>query len=92
MKNVQAILKRMAELMRLFDYKDESIIFEKAAKEIQLNPIDVRDNLLSWYAGMGSLNDLVLQKNGEIPYNENEEFDNLKDELYVLLKNNFLPE
>lgn len=42
-------------------------------------------DLLRLYGGMGSLNDLLIYKDGVLLINENEELDQIRSELFNLL-------
>ncbi|MCY1279426.1 hypothetical protein D9M68_214320 [compost metagenome] len=72
----------MIELLRLGGVDDWANIFERLRDELAVNPEDVESKILSMYGGMGSLNDLVLYKNGRPLLAENNEFDALRTRLY----------
>ena len=79
-----AILKRMAELLRLGERDDWANAFEKFRGETGGSPNAAAVGILSMYGGMGSLNDLILYRNGQPLVAENVEFDELRSELYQL--------
>ncbi|GAC1569313.1 MAG: hypothetical protein NVS3B3_23610 [Aquirhabdus sp.] len=57
---------------------------EKFSKEIRISPDATAARILAMYGGMGSLNDLILYKNGQPSALENIELDALRSELYQL--------
>lgn len=87
MKNVQkieAVLTRMSELLRFGARIDWANALEKSREEIINDPNATARGILSMYGGMGSLNDLVLHKNGQPLMAENDEFDDLRSKLHRL--------
>lgn len=83
-QNVELVLKRMAELIRIDGRNDWANALEKCRGEIAGSPNATAAKILSMYGGMGSLNDLVLYRNGLLLMAENDEFDILRSELYEL--------
>lgn len=89
MKNIQnaeIILKRIVELLRLGQRDDWGNAVEKFLLEIGRSPNTAAAGILSMYGGMGSLNDLILYKNGQPLVAENIELDELRSELYQLCR------
>ena len=87
MKNIMHIektLKRMAYLFHESDLLDWANALEKLRQEIRVSPSVTVARILALYGGMGSLNDLVLYKNGRLLVAENVELDALRSELYQL--------
>lgn len=87
MKNadkIENILVRMIELLRVGERHDWADAFEKLREQIATEPVDVILKIRNSYGGMGSLNDIVLHKNGRPLVAENNEFDHLNTELYNL--------
>lgn len=86
MKNIQKIrllLKRVADLLRAASRDDWASALEGF---LDKNEADVAvAEILSMYGGMGSLNDIVLYKDGQLLVDENIEFDALRVELYQIL-------
>lgn len=83
-QNIQVILSRMAELLRLGGRADWAGALEKYHNEIVSEPSATTGRILSLYGGMGSLNDLILYSNGTPLVNENNEFDALRSQLYEI--------
>lgn len=81
---IQTTLLNMARLLRIGSSLDWSSTYEDFAQKIVVNPEDTARRILASYGGMGSLNDVVLQINGEMLRNENEEFDAMRSRLYLL--------
>jgi hypothetical protein len=83
-QNIEIVLKRMAELLRLGARDDWANALEKCHGEIGNSPNVTAARILSMYGGMGSLNDLVLYRNGQLLVAENDALDALRSELYQL--------
>lgn len=89
MKNIQAVepvLTRMAELLRTGSREDWAKALEGFLGESATDSNAIASGILPMYGGMGSLNDLVLYKDGQPLVDENIEFDALRSELYQLLQ------
>jgi hypothetical protein len=87
MKNIQkikAILERMVTLLRLSEDYDWANAIENLREQISIDPVEAVYRIRSLYGGMGSLNDIVLYKNGQPFVAENNEFYAMKIELYDL--------
>lgn len=83
-QGIQTILSQMAELLRAGEVNSWAFALDKFAIEIADYPDVTRAKILSTFGGMGSLNDLVLYKNGQPLTAENGEFDELRSKLYSL--------
>lgn len=83
-QNIQVILSRMTELLRLGGLADWARALEKYHNEIAIDPRTTTGRILSLYGGMGSLNDLILYRDGKLMMNENNELDALRSQLYDL--------
>ena len=83
-QSIQTVLSRMAELLRAGGINDWALALEKFEKEIANSPDATSAKILSTFGGMGSLNDLVLYKNGQPLIAENGELDELRLKLYGL--------
>ncbi|WP_330210752.1 DUF6966 domain-containing protein [Pseudomonas sp. AM4(2022)] len=81
-----AVLTRMIELLRLGAFDDWAIALEKIKMDFDRDPKYKSSQLLSMYGGMGSLNDVVLYKNGQPLVAESNEFDALRVQLYEICK------
>lgn len=87
MKNIQKIeiiLARMAELFRIGEGYDWANAIEKLREKIVTDPDETAYRIRISYGGMGSLNDIVLHRNGQPLTTENDELDALRIELYKL--------
>ena len=78
-------MERMAALLALGGYKDWSSSIFDLAKNYESEPNLTKHSLLGFYGGMGSLNDLVLYRDGKVLIHENEELDQLRSDLFDLL-------
>lgn len=74
----------MAELLRIDGRNDWANALDRYHREIANNPSVTAARIRAMYGGMGSLNDLVLYRNGQLMVAENDEFDTLRLELYQL--------
>ncbi|MDU9405953.1 hypothetical protein RTH46_26100 [Pseudomonas sp. zfem004] len=86
LNDVDLILARMIELLRLGSFDDWAIVLEKVKNGFDMDPKNSSLKLLSMYGGMGSLNDVVLYRDGQPLVKENDELDNLRAQLYELCK------
>ena len=84
-KLIQKKLNRMALLLDSGGYTEWSVSIRDLAKQYEHEPRLVRRTLLSFYGGMGSLNDVLLYKNGRLLDSENEELDQLRTDVFELL-------
>jgi len=78
-------MQRMATLLELGGYAEWSASIFKLAKKYEHEPDDTKHIFLNLYGGMGSLNDLVLYRNGKVLMSENDELDQLRRDLFNLL-------
>ncbi|MNC42485.1 hypothetical protein D3C75_913010 [compost metagenome] len=78
-------MQRMANLLELGGYSEWSASIFKLAKKYELAPDDTKYIFLNFYGGMGSLNDLVVYRNGSVLMSENDELDQLRRDLFNLL-------
>ncbi|MFP1760813.1 DUF6966 domain-containing protein [Lonsdalea quercina] len=82
--DMQSKLKRMALLLNTGGYPDWAHGLTELADKIVISPDIARTELLGLYGGMGSLNDLLLYKNGVLLFDENEELDCLRTDVFNL--------
>ncbi|MDY4347554.1 DUF6966 domain-containing protein [Pectobacterium brasiliense] len=81
---IKEILSEMAFLLADCNMRDWSNILQRLCHYIDDDPQDAIYRILDLYGGMGSLNDLVLYKNGQILQAENDIFDELRTRLHEL--------
>jgi hypothetical protein len=82
---VKVILQKMVELLLFVDGYDNWVsALNKCHKLMAHDSEAAISNILAMYGGMGSLNDIVLCRNGRLLIKENNEFDSLRLELYRL--------
>lgn len=86
LNDIEVILTRMIELLRIGAFNDWAIALEKIKTGFEFDPKSSPSKLLSMYGGMGSLNDVVLYKDGQPLILENNELDALRSHLYELCK------
>ncbi|WP_434082301.1 DUF6966 domain-containing protein [Achromobacter deleyi] len=84
--DIDAVLKRMIELLSLGAFDDWAVMLEKIKVEFDMDQKYMASRLLSLYGGMGSLNDVVLYNSHQPLVAENNEFDGLRTRLYELCK------
>ncbi|AZL74905.1 DUF6966 domain-containing protein [Pseudomonas oryziphila] len=87
LNDVDLILARMIELLCYGSFDDWAVVLEKIKKGFEVDPKDSSLKMLSMYGGVGSLNDVVLYRDGQPLVQENDELDNLRAQLYELCKN-----
>lgn len=81
---IKEVLNEMAFLLADCNMSDWSNILLRLRNYIDDDPQDAIYRILNLYGGMGSLNDLVLCKNGQMLQVENDLFDELRTRLYEL--------
>jgi hypothetical protein len=84
---VKTNLTRMAELLRMGGRQDWAQACDSCNKDIAQDPDATTAKILSMYGGVGSLNDLILYKDGKVLVKENGELDDLRSQLYSLCRN-----
>lgn len=85
-QEIQATLARMAELLHLGGIYNWADALEKLKNEIIQDPAAASAKILSMYGGMGSLNDLIIYRNGQPLTRENNELDALRSKLHALCR------
>ncbi|KAH0444371.1 DUF6966 domain-containing protein [Paraburkholderia fungorum] len=85
------MLREAEALLRSYGQVHWADWLAKDARLIRLHDGFGVEHLLSAYGGMGSLNDVVLQRIGGgasvlVPHDDNERFDELRCEIYELAK------
>jgi hypothetical protein len=81
---IQQVLVRMSELLLLGNFNDRACMFARMANDVGKEYAAMRPEIRRMYGGMGSLNDIVLCREGCMLKKENEEFDVLRERLYEL--------
>lgn len=85
--NIDFILKRMIDLLHVGgDVEGWAVALEGVRVEFHNDNRYASSTLLSTYGGMGSLNDVVLYRDGQVLIAENNEFDALRAQLYDLVQ------
>lgn len=83
-QDIQITLAKMAELLRVGGINSWAQALETMRDEVGGDPARASAKILAMYGGMGSLNDLVLYKDGQPLARENSELDALRSKLYAL--------
>lgn len=83
-QDIQATLARMAELFRIGGINDWATALAILQNEMAVDPARTSAKILAMYGGMGSLNDLILYKDGQPLVKENGELDTLRTKLHIL--------
>ncbi|BBE08873.1 Uncharacterized protein MCB1EB_0712 [Mycoavidus cysteinexigens] len=89
-EDIKLILIEMLALLKLSNAKEWEKTIQKLSYEILDIPNETKREILSLYGGMGSLNDLILHKDGYPLKKENDEFDSLKTQLYDLCREDLI--
>ena len=85
-KKIEEILIRMEKLLSNSELLDWVNALSFCHRELLNEPKSAKDKIKSMYGGMGSLNDIVLYKDGQLLISENMEFDELREKLYGLCR------
>lgn len=83
---IENILDEMCFILKGCDLERWANILLDIKKMIRHDTKDARYSIMSLYGGMGSLNDLVLFKDGVMLIEENDVFEELRNRLYDLGK------
>lgn len=84
---LDGILKRMSFLFECGGELRWADSFGRLRGELAESPGDVVAKILQSFGGMGSLNDIVLYKDGDVMISETNELDALRGALYDLCQN-----
>lgn len=76
----------MVDLLNVGGATGWAAALDKVAIEISINPSAASSKILSMYGGMGSLNDVILYKDGQPLALENTELNELREKLYQLCR------
>ena|SRR6266478_2826240 len=85
-QEIELVLTRMAELLRLGSRGNWANALEKHRSALSTDPTATASGILRMFGGMGSLNDVVLYKDGQPMANENSELAALGSRLYDLCR------
>lgn len=83
---IENTLDEMCSILRECNLERWANMLVDIKKMIRQDPSEARYSLMSLYGGMGSLNDLVLSKDGVMLTEENDVFEELRNKLYHLGK------
>jgi hypothetical protein len=83
-EQMRAIAERMAALAEEGGASEAAQSLQRAASILRDDPVGGARTIAAMYGGMGSLNDVVLYRDGQPLAAENREFDALRSELYDL--------
>lgn len=89
MKNtddIELTLERIAKILHSHQNKGWASAIEKHRSEIIFSTETTIASILAMYGGMGSLNDIVLYKDGQPLSSENTELDLLRTHLFQLCR------
>lgn len=78
------IIDRLVLMIEDVGITDWSLKLRDIVKNNRRNELELYRNILSLYGGLGSLNDLILYRDGKLLLSENNEFDQLRTELHKL--------
>jgi hypothetical protein len=85
-QELELVLTRMTELLRLGSHGNWGDALEKHRSALSTDPTATASIILRMFGGMGSLNDVVLYKDGQPMANENGELGALRSRLYDLCR------
>ena len=85
-KKIQSVLARMVVLLHFSGRDDWAKALGKLEAKTRSDANANYAEILSMYGGMGSLNDLILYKSGQLLLEESDEFDSLRSDLYRLCR------
>ncbi|MES2887971.1 MAG: hypothetical protein V4739_08145 [Pseudomonadota bacterium] len=83
---IKSTLGRMAELLQAGGHPDWGVSLQNLAVLMDDDPARACASIVGMFGGMGSLNDLVLYRNGMPLRQENQELDDLRSKLFALAR------
>lgn len=83
-QNIDEVMNRISELLQLGGLDDWAEALESMRRQYAIDPVGGSAKIMSVYGGMGSLNDLVLYREGQPLVKENNELDLLRSKLFLL--------
>lgn len=83
-KKIEKTLEKIEALLRLGAAATWIEAIKNIKQELLINPEFAMRDILAIYGGIGSFNDIVLYKDGQLLMPENIEFDDLRSQLYQL--------
>lgn len=83
-EEIEIVLSRMEGLLTMGGRDDWAQALRRSRVELRENKAAAVSDLLPMFGGMGSLNDIVLYRNGQPLREENDEFETLRGQLYEL--------
>lgn len=85
-ESVVLALDEMVTLLNMAGIQDWAEGLRKISEYKESEASILYNEVLRMYGGSGSLNDLVLYRDGELLMHENNKFDELRSELYQLCR------
>jgi len=85
-KEIKEIMLKIISILLDAGMEDWSAAITKLSHEMDVDPDCAKKKVLRLYGGMGSFNDIVIYKNGELLIEKTNEFDELKTNLFELCK------
>jgi hypothetical protein len=86
-QEIDSLLSRMTALLNLGSQGSWASALERHRANLEVEPIATAARMLAMYGGMGSLNDVILYRDGQPLAKENNEFYELRSRLYELCHN-----
>lgn len=86
LQEIELLLGRMVDLLDLAALTDWASALKGHREALGAAPDITQARILAMYGGMGSLNDLILYRDGQPLPRENNEFDELRIRLYALCR------
>jgi hypothetical protein len=77
----------MADLLSEYEQRSWGSALRRLAQEYADDPTGIARRVLTFFGGMGSLNDLVLYRNGNVAPGASETLDGLRREVYDACRN-----
>lgn len=85
-KEMQIVLTKMIDLLNAGGHPGWGENLKILSNDLNDDPNETKRKILSLFGGMGSLNDIVLYRDGKMLSIENDEFSNLSSKLYTICK------
>jgi hypothetical protein len=83
---IRSVLSRLAAILHSCGNNNWAATLETFDSEMLSDPAGTAARITGIFGGMGSFNDVVLYRGGQVAHGENEELDRLRTELYALCR------
>lgn len=85
-EQIKQVMSQMADVLRHCHRDEWATRLDIFCTNLDTDPVATKSGILSLYGGMGSINDIVLYRDMQPLITENQRFDQLREQLYTLVR------